>query len=236
MSATIALAGASGRMGQAVQSLIAADPAWTLKAAWDRDGVRDYGADALVDFSTPEAVLETAGAFSEKGGTGFSSENATHKKTPAWIVGVTGLGAEHHAAIAEAARRVPVVQSGNFSLGINVLLGLAAQAARALPDFDLSLTDIHHIHKKDSPSGTALMLQQALLDVRPGAGIPIDSRREGEVVGVHTVTLQGVEERLSFTHEAHDRALFARGALVAARWAVGKPAGLYTMRDVLFGG
>jgi 4-hydroxy-tetrahydrodipicolinate reductase len=218
MTTTIAIAGARGRMGQACQRLVAEDPSWVLRAAWGRGEVPDYSADVLVDFSTPDALLQTADHIEQ-----------------AWVVGVTGLSAVHHAALADAARRAAVVQSGNFSLGVNLMLGLIADAAKALPDFDLAIADVHHIHKKDSPSGTALMLHKALADARPGADIPIESRREGEVVGLHTVTLQGAEERLTICHEAQDRTLFARGALVAAKWAVGKPAGLYTMRDVLFG-
>ena len=216
MTLRLSLAGATGRMGQAVQALVADDPLWQLHAAWGRSGPVDLNADVVIDFSTPDSVAANAPAM-----------------RTAWVIGVTGLDGEQHAAVLRAAQRVPVVLSGNFSLGVNLLLALVEQAADILPDAAVTITDIHHIHKRDAPSGTALMLQAAARHRQLGRDIPIDSQRVGEVIGDHTVTFTTPLERVVLQHVAHDRSLFARGALTAARWAAHQPAGLYGMRDVL---
>jgi 4-hydroxy-tetrahydrodipicolinate reductase len=170
------------------------------------------------------------------------------------VVGTTGLGASDLAALQAAARRVPVLYARNMSLGVTVLTELVRQAAALLgPEFDAEITEAHHRHKKDSPSGTALQLGEAiaaargrqLADVavysrprlatteRPDGAIGFASVRGGAIVGEHTVLLAGAEELLELTHRATDRAVFARGALRAASWLVGQPAGLHTLRAVL---
>ena len=197
-------------------------------------------ADVVLDFSTPEKTIELCKAVVDAG-------------VP-MVIGTTGLSADQEKAIHAAARKIPIVYSGNFSLGVNVLATLVERAAAALPAelFDLEIFEAHHSAKVDAPSGTALLLGRAgaagrdqnLKDVmitardghtgpRPSGSIGFSSARGGDVAGDHTVFFYGPQERLELTHRATDRRIFARGALHAARWVVGKPAGLYTMRDVL---
>lgn len=169
------------------------------------------------------------------------------------VVGTTGLGADGERALADTAARVPVVYSRNMSLGITVLTELVRQAARLLgPGFDVEIVEAHHRHKVDAPSGTALQLGEAVAaarerpfaelripgeggrnGARPAGGIGFASIRAGAIVGDHGVLFVGGEETLELRHHAADRALFARGALQGADWAIGRPAGLYSMRDVL---
>jgi 4-hydroxy-tetrahydrodipicolinate reductase len=171
----------------------------------------------------------------------------------ALVVGTTGLGAAQLEALQVAARRIPVLYARNMSLGVTVLTELVRQAVTLLgPGFDVEITEAHHRQKKDSPSGTALQLGEAaaaargrkltevavytrsgLADARAEGAIGFASVRGGAIVGDHTVLLAGAEELLELTHRATDRALFARGALRAASWLMGRPAGLYSLRDVL---
>ncbi len=170
------------------------------------------------------------------------------------MIGSTGFSQADSAAVREAAARVPIVKSGNFSLGVNLLLGLARQAARSLPaaDYDIEVFEAHHRRKVDAPSGTALMLGEAaaqgrgveLADVsergrdgmtgarKPGA-IGFSVVRGGGIVGEHSVLFAAEDEIITLSHSARDRSLFARGALEAARWVAGRPPGLYDMMDVL---
>ena len=199
--------------------------------------------DAYIDFSTPAATSAAARVAATHGVAG--------------VVGTTGLEAAAEAALDALAERAPVVWAPNFSLGVNVLLGLAERAARALgPDFDLEIVEMHHRHKRDAPSGTAVALADALArgragdadeagrlprrhgrtgDVgpRPADEIGVLAVRGGDVVGEHTAYLLGPQERIEIAHRAGSRAIFAAGALRAACWAAGKPAGRYQMRDVL---
>ncbi|MEZ5566100.1 MAG: 4-hydroxy-tetrahydrodipicolinate reductase, partial [Gammaproteobacteria bacterium] len=172
----------------------------------------------------------------------------------ALVVGTTGLGSAEIAALKAAASRIPVLYARNMSLGVAVLTELARQAARLLDaGYDVEIAETHHRHKKDAPSGTALQLGEAVASARgwklgdvavfdrprmataarPVEAIGFSSLRGGGVIGDHTVMLAGAEEVLELTHRATDRVVFARGALRAAEWLVGKPAGLYTLSDVL---
>jgi len=219
-------------------------PGWT---DGDSEGVRLLSldealaaADVVVDFTTPEATVALA-AVAARGG-------------PALVVGTTGLSADQEAAIATAAERVAIVRSGNFSLGVHVLLGLAEQAGRLLDaaDWDAEIVEAHHRRKLDAPSGTALMLGEAVAQgrgvsltdvrapIRDGVGDPRQPGqigfavlRGGGIVGDHSVTFAADDELITLSHSARDRSLFARGALAAARWVVGRPPGLYDMQDVL---
>lgn len=193
-----------------------------------------------VDFSVPDATVKLCSLAADAG--------------IAMVIGTTGISAEQEKAIHNAAKKIPVIYSGNYSLGVNVLTTLVERAAAALPPelFDLEIFEAHHKHKVDAPSGTALMLGRAgaqgrgqnLDDVMvPARHGHTGARKEGEigfsvargsdVAGEHSVYFYGLQERLELTHRATDRAIFARGALHAARWVVRQPAGLYTMRDVL---
>ena len=198
------------------------------------------GAQVVIDFTAPAVTARHAEACAAGG--------------QALVVGTTGVDATGVAALEAAARRVPVLHARNMSLGVTVLTELVRQATTLLgPDFDAEITEAHHRHKKDAPSGTALQLGEAvatargrrLEDVavhnrtglaagsRPAGGIGFASLRAGAIVGDHTVLLAGDEELLELTHRATDRAVFARGALRAAGWLVGKPARLYSLREVL---
>jgi 4-hydroxy-tetrahydrodipicolinate reductase len=195
--------------------------------------------EVVIDFTTAAAVAGHAGACAERG-------------LPL-VVGTTGSGEAGETALTAASARVAVVYSRNMSLGITVLTELAAQAARLLgPGFDVEIVEAHHRHKLDAPSGTALQLAEAVAGARhqslaevgidprggragprPEGGIGLASIRAGSIVGDHSVLLVGGEETLELRHHAADRALFARGALRAADWVIGRPAGLYGMREVL---
>jgi len=234
----LAIAGALGRMGQAVDRSAQGREDVVVTARFDRPGAEGEAlvsqaqalsqADAIIDFTIPEASV-------------------------ALVIGSTGLSPDQIRRIDEAAKRIPIVRSGNYSLGVNMLLGLVAQAARALPaDFDIEVFEAHHRRKVDAPSGTALMLGEAaargrgvdLADVRlpphdgitgarKAGGIGFSVVRGGGIIGDHSVIFAGEEEVLTLSHHASDRGLFARGAIAAATWAVRQPPGVYDMQDVL---
>ena len=172
-----------------------------------------------------------------------------------YVIGTTGVTPEEQAHVDAAAKRIPVVQSGNYSLGVNLMLELVRKAATVLgPEYDVEIAEMHHRHKKDAPSGTALMLADAAnagraesgaaadgfvygrrgdVGERPRGEIAIHALRGGSVVGDHVVMFAGELERVELVHRAQDRAAFAAGALKALAWAKGRAAGAYTMRDVL---
>jgi 4-hydroxy-tetrahydrodipicolinate reductase len=195
--------------------------------------------DAVLDFTAPEATL----AFAELS----AQARIVH------VIGTTGIAAEGDERLKAAARHCRIVRSGNMSLGVNLLAGLLRRAATILgPDYDIEIVEMHHRHKVDAPSGTALLLGRAAaqgraieLDKnsvrgrdghtgpRPEGALGFASLRGGSVVGDHTVILAGEGERLEFTHRAESRDVFARGALRAALWAFDKKPGLYDMNDVL---
>lgn len=197
-------------------------------------------ADGVLDFTAPAATVEFAGYAAQA--------------RIAHIIGTTGCSTDDDAKIAAAARHATIVKSGNMSLGVNLLAVLVEQAAKALDaaDFDIEVLEMHHRHKVDAPSGTALLLGEAAatgrrialagkaVRVRDGhtgpreeGSIGFATLRGGSVVGDHSIILAGVGERIVLSHHAEDRALFARGAVKAALWAHGRKPGLYSMRDVL---
>jgi len=227
----ISLFAPEGRMGKAIAKAVSENPAFAI----DRDRT-----DVLIDFSAPDAL-------------GDSLNRAISGGIPI-LVGTTGLQPDHHAAIEEAAKSIAVIQAPNTSLGVNLLRDLVEQAtARLGPDWDIEILEMHHRHKVDAPSGTALMLGQSAAKgrgstlqelsrfdrisehphAREAGTIGYASLRGGSVAGEHVVILATEGERLELGHRADSRMIFARGALAAARFLVGKPAGLYTMRDVI---
>ncbi len=247
----IAIAGALGRMGKALIQAVEAREGAVLAARFDRPGLEGDGlvsrdealdlCDVVIDFTTPDASLALAQACIARGG-------------PALVIGATGIPADKLAQIHKAAEVLPMVQTGNFSLGVNMLMGLVAQAARALgPEaYDVEVFEAHHKRKVDAPSGTALMLGEAaaqgrgvalasvarhardgITGARPDGEIGFSVMRGGGIVGEHTVSFIAEDEILTFSHSARDRGLFARGAVEAAIWLAGKPAGAYDMQDVL---
>jgi 4-hydroxy-tetrahydrodipicolinate reductase len=255
----VVLSGATGRMGTTLAGMIADDPALELVGGIGKIPERgcDIGcpvvetpetagawlreADVLVDFSAPELLHRILEMHRESlGGT-------------ALVIGTTGLLPEEVRMLERVAERAPVLRAANFSVGVNLLLALAERAAAVLgDDYDVEIVEAHHRRKADAPSGTALALGEAVakgrgVDLasvrvdgrsgqsgeRPRGEIGFHALRGGDVVGEHRVLLIGERERVELAHLAQDRALFAEGALRAAKWIAGKPAGAYTMRDVL---
>jgi 4-hydroxy-tetrahydrodipicolinate reductase len=205
----IALVAPNGRMGQAIASAVADDPAFAV----DQDH-----ADLLVDFSVPAALPA-------------SLDRAVSSGIPV-LIGTTGLGTDADAQLAEAAKSVAVLRAANTSVGIALLAELVERAVKALgPEWDIQVAEAHHAKKVDAPSGTALMLGKIAEGM--GREVGYASVRGGTVPGDHDVMFLGPDERLILSHRAENRTIFARGALAAARFLAGKPAGLYSMRDVV---
>lgn len=259
MSVRIVLSGATGRMGQTLSRMIRGDAGLELAGgigkmpepaceigcpvvetpetagAWIRD------ADVLIDFSAPELLRRIV----EMHGDTLAGK--------ALVVGTTGLGDEEIRMLERTAERTAVLRAANFSVGVNLLVALAERAAAVLgDDYDVEIVEAHHRRKVDAPSGTALALGEAVargrgVDLeavrvdgrsgrpgeRPRGQVAFHALRGGDIVGEHRVMLIGERERIELAHLAQDRALFAEGALRAARWIAGKPAGSYTMMDVL---
>lgn len=260
----VVIAGVSGRMGHALLDGVFADGGLQLHAALDRAGSpmlgRDageqfgkvsgvkisadvaaalQGADVLVDFTRPEASLQYV--------------QACQQANVKLVIGTTGFSEAEKATISAAARQLGIVFAPNMSVGVTLLIALVEQAARVLSDgYDIEVVEMHHRHKVDAPSGTALRLgeaaakgiDKALSDCavyaregvtgeREAGTIGFATMRGGDVVGDHTVVLAGVGERVELTHKASSRATFALGALRAAKYLADKPSGLFDMRDVL---
>jgi 4-hydroxy-tetrahydrodipicolinate reductase len=256
MNTRVIIAGAGGRMGRALIDAISKDKSFSLVGALEAHGHPDLGkdvggvlltddpkalvahADAIIDFTAPKVSVALAALAADA--------------KVAHIIGTTGCSPEDDAKIEATSRKTVIVKSGNMSLGINVLAALVKQAAKALPDYDIEIVEMHHRMKVDAPSGTALMLGRAAAE---GREISLDEKavksreghtgarrhgdigfaalRGGTVVGEHEVILAGPGERIVLGHVAEDRTIFVPGALAAARWAKGKKPGLYTMADVL---
>ncbi len=257
----IAITGAAGRMGRMIAALATESEQFDLVSAMETPGhellgtdvgelagVGTFGLDVtdaiqdapevLIDFSLPEGTLGWLDVCGSAG--------------TAMVIGTTGLTASQQASVADAAAKIAIVQAGNMSVGINVLLKVLADVAKALgDDYDIEVSETHHRFKKDAPSGTAIMLAKAICEVtgkeygevaalgrggicprKPGE-IGMHALRVGDTVGEHSVHFGNLGETITISHSAHSRKIFARGALRAAKWIAGKPAGLYSMLDVL---
>jgi 4-hydroxy-tetrahydrodipicolinate reductase len=258
--------GAAGRMGRTLIQVLSQTDGATLCAAVEREGSIALGNDAgllagaghagVAVTADLEAALDSADGVLDFTAPAYSVAVAAQaaKRGLVHIIGTTGFSAEEDAKIAQAAEGARIVKSGNMSLGVNLLAVLVEKAAAALgPDaFDIEVLEMHHRHKVDAPSGTALLLGRAAAEgrgvdleaasvrVRDGhtgareAGtIGFATLRGGSVVGEHQVILAGEGERIELSHRAEDRSIFARGAVRAALWAEGRAPGLYSMRDVL---
>lgn len=253
----VLVTGAGGRMGGHVLRTLEGTAGMRVAAALERPGHPDLGreispgvklsaelepaldsAQVAIDFSVPESTLALVDA-------------AASKSVPL-VLATTGFGSEDMRRIQQAARRIPIVMAANFSLGINVLLDLVAEAARRLEGYEIEVLELHHSQKLDAPSGTALALarvaaeargqdlEQTVVYQREGRigerapeAIGIQALRAGDSVGEHTVYLAGPGERVELSHRALSRDNFAVGAVRAARWVVGRPPGLYAMSDVI---
>ena len=261
----VVVTGVAGRMGREIARMVCAAEGLSLSGAVEQPGpavgqdvglvaglgapigvqVQDglaaalAGADVVIDFTVPEASAAHAGLCAERG--------------VAMVIGSTGFTAEARAQVEAAARRIPLLLSPNMSVGVNVLFELVRQAARTLGgDYDVEIVELHHKHKRDAPSGTAVRLgevaaealgrkpaealcfaRQGITGERPPWQIGVQALRGGDVVGEHTVMFCGEGERIELTHRATSRSQFAAGAVRAAAWLAGKPAGRYEMADVL---
>ena len=258
------ITGASGRMGALLVRLVRDTSGFVLHGGTDKPGSASIGldvglaahlaplevstvdslaqalkgADVVIDFTTPEASTEHAKLCADAG-------------VPL-VVGSTGFSAEAKEKMAAAAKKIPLVMSPNMSVGVNLVIELAATLAKRLgEDFDVEVVETHHRMKKDAPSGTAVRMADELakalgrtqedirtsrvgqIGERPRKEIGVQALRGGDVVGEHTVYFFGDGERVELTHRATSREQFGRGALRAAKWIIGKPAGLYDMTHVL---
>ncbi|MEN9856383.1 MAG: hypothetical protein RL186_361 [Pseudomonadota bacterium] len=266
MGLAIAIAGASGRMGRALIAASRNDPRLTLCGGTERAGADTIGLDlglldgkaacgALVhdtvaqacagaqvwiDFTTPQATCDALAVLIDKG-------------VKAAIIGTTGFDTTQTDTIKAASSQMVIVQSGNFSLGVNLMAGLVRQAAERLgPDWDIEVHERHHRHKVDAPSGTALLLgkaaasgrkidhgaaavyaRQGVTGPRVAGSIGYSVTRAGGIIGDHEVLFACEDEHVSLSHHAASRAIFAKGALFAALWTRGQANGLYDMADVL---
>ena len=218
----VLLIGAAGRMGKTVLDLAQADGEIEIAGQCDLgDSIEPAmkNCDVAIDFSQADSIDEICRAASQNG--------------KPLVVGTTGHSQQQRKTIEETAHSVAIVLASNFSVGVNVLFWLTQKAAELLgADFNPEIVEMHHKMKKDAPSGTAKTLA-AILKAARNTEIPIQSIREGDVVGEHTVIFKGPGESLELTHWAANREIFAGGALRAAKWIVDKPPGLYSMQNVL---
>ncbi|MFN3628646.1 MAG: 4-hydroxy-tetrahydrodipicolinate reductase [Casimicrobiaceae bacterium] len=264
MTTDLIIAGASGRMGRMLLEAAALDSAVRVVGVLDAPGsaaigisARSFGAGVdvavedglhrafpgavLIDFTRPEASIGYLEQCSELG--------------LAHVIGTTGFSAAQIERMRELARSVPVVWSPNFSVGVNAVLRLLEQAARSLAQgYDIEIVEMHHRHKVDAPSGTAVRMGEVIAQAqgtrlddravwsreghtgpRPDGAIGFATLRGGDVVGDHTVIFAGAGERIEITHKSSSRVAYAVGAIRAAKWLAGRPPGLYDMRDVLGG-
>jgi 4-hydroxy-tetrahydrodipicolinate reductase len=220
----VLLIGAAGRMGQTVRDLATTDSGIEVVAQCDvEDPIQPAmkNCDVAIDFSHADAITDICRV-------------ALHDHKPL-VIGTTGHSQAQRQMIDDAAKSLPIVLASNFSVGVNVLFFLTRKAAELLgQDFHPEIIETHHKMKKDAPSGTAKTLAEVLKAAQEiESEIPIQSIREGDVVGEHTVIFSGPGERLELTHRASSREIFAGGALRSAKWIMGKPPGLYSMQDVL---
>lgn len=240
MSLKILLIGSRGRMGQAIAEAAAKAGAIISAGVDAGDDPTPHvgGCDAIIDFSSHHATAKV-----------IALAVANNKPL---VIGTTGHDAVTKKKLLAEAAAIPCVWSGNYSVGVNVLFALTQRATRVLgPDYDIEVLEMHHRLKKDAPSGTAARLLEIILDERKltaealrhgregitgertATEVGVHAIRGGDVVGDHTVMFAGIGERIELTHKASDRAIFARGAIRAAQWAVGRAKGVYDMQDVL---
>lgn len=233
----LGVAGAIGKMGRRIIEFAQKDKDFEVNFALERRGIPEIGKelgklkissnpdgmfliDVFVDFTIPEASVQLLDYV------------ARYKK--GLVLGTTGLTDAQIKKVEEVSKVVPVVFSPNMSIGVNTLFEVLPDLAKKLgPDYNIEIVEAHHQNKKDAPSGTAKKMSRVLVDATAKV-IPTHSIRLGDIFGDHTVIFCGNSERIEIKHQAHTRDLFVVGALKAAKWVFNKPAGLYTMQDVLF--
>lgn len=261
----IGIAGAAGRMGSRISTLCGEYEGLRLAGAFEAKGHKDLGRDIGLITGTGETgvmLADSLGAVIDAVDvvvdfTSVESTKANIKtaaaRGKAMVIGTTGFTAADMKEIEAAWKDIPCVMASNMSLGVNLLLKVLQDVARALgDDYDIEIVEAHHRMKKDAPSGTAMKMAQVIaaaldrnlddvavfarkgiIGARTKKEIGIQTIRAGDIVGEHTVLFGGLGERIEITHKASSRDTFARGALKAALWLAGKPAGLYDMQDVL---
>jgi 4-hydroxy-tetrahydrodipicolinate reductase len=261
----IAVPGAAGKMGRMILKVISETPSAELVAAVERPGSPLLGQDAGLVAGLGELGVPIRAELDDALGNADVIIDFTAPSATAWtvsraaeqhvgvVIGTTGLGEAEKRAVWQASESIPIVLSANMSLGVNVLFGLIAQAARALgKDYDVEIVELHHRQKKDAPSGTALAMASVLAEAlerdlgkvarygregqvgaRTGEEIGVLAVRGGDIVGEHTAYFCGLGERLEITHRASSRETFARGAVRAAEWLRDRDPGVYDMQDVL---
>jgi 4-hydroxy-tetrahydrodipicolinate reductase len=257
----VVIAGAAGRMGRTLIRTLHETNGVTLSGALEAKGHPDLGKDAgvlaglapaniaLTDDPLPLIAEAQAVIDFTRPQTSVALADLAAQARIVHVIGTTGFSKDDEARIHAASRHAVIVKSGNMSLGVTLLAALVKQAARALPNFDIEILEMHHSRKVDAPSGTALLLGRAATEgrnvslddlmaktrdgLREEGSIGFASLRGGTVVGEHEVVLAGTGERIVLGHVAEDRTIFARGAITAALWGKGKKPGLYTMADVL---
>jgi len=232
----VVIAGACGRMGTRIHSIARHDKLIKVVGLIETSASPDIGttrdgclvtadtgclehADVLIDFTTPQGVLQHLDSAARCG--------------VAMVIGVTGLSEGDRKKIARAARKIPVVFSPNMSIGVTLLFDLVREAARTLTLKDARITEAHHVHKKDAPSGTAKRLAEIISEESGTPVSDITSIREGEIIGDHRVVFETEFDTLVLEHSAKTRDIFAKGAVEAAKWVASRPRGLYGMNDVM---
>ena len=241
----IAIAGACGKMGMKIANIALKDTEVEVTSAFEKEGMDKIGTDlgtvlgieeigvkvasdfvkasgdidAVIDFTLPEPTLEHL-------------EKCVQNNLP-MVIGTTGFSSEGESKIAEAAKKIPIVFSPNMAIGVNIVFKLLKEASRVLgKSFEIKVDETHHVHKKDSPSGTAKKIASVIKEAS-GIDAPIEAFREGEVVGNHGIIFDGEYENIEIRHDAKDRDVFAKGAIEAAKFISSKEPGLYDMADVL---
>jgi 4-hydroxy-tetrahydrodipicolinate reductase len=232
----VVVAGAAGRMGTSIINL----------AAQDKELEVIYGLEALAKENSISSSICPIGSdisqikvadvvinFATAEGTMVGLRPAMLKYSVPWVIGTTGFNSNQEDTLKEISKRIAIVKSSNMSLGVNAFFKAAQQIAKVLPEYDVHIQEAHHIHKKDSPSGTALQVGKLIADIT-GRSVKYASVREGEIVGDHRVTFSSAVDTIEIFHHAETRDIFALGALQAAKWLVKqKRPGLYSMQDVL---
>ncbi len=232
----LAIVGCMGRMGQRLTELASKSKDFEITALIESPNRPDVpetlagikisrdinaikGSEVLIDFTVPDAIM--------------ANIQACLKYRVRMVIGTTGLTAEQDAAVLAAAKQVAVVRSSNMSIGVNVLFGLLRKMSEALKGYKIGITETHHIHKKDAPSGTAKTMGEIVQNATQLQHVEIGSVREGEVIGYHKVTFDSGVDTIELSHNAKTRDMFAEGALVAAKFVAYKDNGLYSMQEVL---
>ncbi len=232
----VAITGCCGRMGQRITELVSQDKDIKIVALIEsplrtdapeslrgikvsREVAAIKGADVLIDFTLPEPTMQNL--------------EACLKYNVRMVIGTTGLSDDQRAMIAQASRKIAIVQSTNMSIGVNLVFGLLKQMAASLKEYGVAITETHHVHKKDAPSGTAKTMAEVIEGVTGEKVKDITSVREGEVIGFHKVAFDGPVDTIEISHNAKTRDMFAEGAVVAVKFLAKKDKGIFNMQEVL---